>query len=92
MPDVLIRDLPEDVVAAIEANAQRLGISRNEYLRRLLAIEARPRATVTVADIKRSAGCSLPREDTELGYFPNIVVQPRSSKSQTSYPGHNPHP
>lgn len=55
MPDVLIRDLPEHVVAAIDANAQRLGLSRNEYLRRQLATEARPHATVTVADLKRSA-------------------------------------
>lgn len=55
MPDVLIRDLPDHVVAAIDANAQRLGLSRNEYLRRHLAAEARPHATVTIADLKRSA-------------------------------------
>lgn len=30
MRDVLIRDLPDHVVAAIDANAQRLGLSRNE--------------------------------------------------------------
>ena len=56
MPDVLIRDLPERVIVAIDANAKRLGLSRNEYLRRTLAFEARPRATVTVADLRRSAG------------------------------------
>jgi hypothetical protein len=55
LPDARIRDLPEHVVAAIDANAQRLGLSRNEYLRRTLATEARPRATVTVADLERSA-------------------------------------
>ena len=55
MPDVLIRDLPDHVVAAIDAKAQRLGLSRNEYLRRQLAAEARPHAQVTVADLKRSA-------------------------------------
>jgi len=42
MPDILIRDLPEHVVLAIDANAQRLGLSRNEYLRRTPATEARP--------------------------------------------------
>ena len=36
VPDILIRDLPDHVVAAIDANAQRLGLSRNEYLRRQL--------------------------------------------------------
>jgi len=55
IPDILIRDLPEHVIAAIDANAQRLGLSRNEYLRRQLGTESRPHATVTVADLKRSA-------------------------------------
>lgn len=66
MPDVLIRDLPEHVVAAIDANAQRLGLSRNEYLRRTLAIEARPRATVKVADLKRSARVFADLEDPDV--------------------------
>ncbi|MGH9155700.1 MAG: type II toxin-antitoxin system VapB family antitoxin [Acidimicrobiales bacterium] len=55
VPDILIRDLPDHVLAAIDANAQRLGLSRNEYLRRQLASEARPHPTVTVADLRRSA-------------------------------------
>jgi hypothetical protein len=37
--DILIRDVPEDVVAAIDANAARAGVSRTEYLRRALARE-----------------------------------------------------
>ncbi|MDA8278944.1 MAG: ribbon-helix-helix protein, CopG family [Actinomycetota bacterium] len=41
MPDVLVREVPEDVVAAIDAHAARLGISRNEYLRRRLRQDAR---------------------------------------------------
>lgn len=55
MPNILIRDLPEHVVAAIDANAQRLGLSRNEYLRRQLGTESGPHETVTVDDLKRSA-------------------------------------
>lgn len=47
VPDVLIRDLPEHVVAAIDANAHRVGLSRNEYLRRLLAFEARSKRGLT---------------------------------------------
>jgi len=39
MTDLLIRDVPDDVVAAIEAKARRLGLSRTEYLRRTLARE-----------------------------------------------------
>lgn len=40
MSDVLIRDVPEDVLAAIDARAARLGISRVEYVRRRLAQDA----------------------------------------------------
>jgi hypothetical protein len=39
MADLLIRDVPDDVLAAIDAKAQRLGVSRSEYLRRALARE-----------------------------------------------------
>jgi hypothetical protein len=35
--DVLIRDIPDDVLAAIDARAARLGVSRSEYIRRRLA-------------------------------------------------------
>ncbi len=48
MTDMLIRDIPEEVVAAIDAHAARLGLSRSEYVRRRLAQDA------TVAD--RSVG------------------------------------
>lgn len=40
MTDVLVRDVPDDVVAALDARASRLGLSRTEYLRRRLAQEA----------------------------------------------------
>lgn len=55
MTDLLIRDVPEDVVAAIDADAQRLGLSRSEYLRRTLA-QASARSSgpaATVDDLKR---------------------------------------
>ena len=40
MTDVLIRDVPDDVLAAVDARAGRLGLSRTEYLRRRLRQEA----------------------------------------------------
>ncbi len=40
MTDMLIRDVPADVVAAIDAHAKRLGLSRSSYVRRRLAQEA----------------------------------------------------
>jgi Ribbon-helix-helix protein, copG family len=51
MPDILVRDIPENIVAAIDANAQRLGISRSEYLRRTLAREQRPNQPLSAADL-----------------------------------------
>jgi len=39
MTDILIRDVPDDVVAALDAKARRAGLSRTEYLRRALARE-----------------------------------------------------
>jgi plasmid stability protein len=38
--DVLVRDVPDNVVAALEARAARLGLSRSEFLRRRFAQEA----------------------------------------------------
>jgi hypothetical protein len=40
MTDMLIRDVPEDVIAAVDARATRLGLSRSEYVRRRLAQDA----------------------------------------------------
>jgi Ribbon-helix-helix protein, copG family len=40
MTDILIRDVPDDVIAALEAHARRLGLSRTEYVRRRLAQDA----------------------------------------------------
>jgi hypothetical protein len=38
--DLPIRGTPDDAVAALEARARRLGLSRSEYVRRGLAREA----------------------------------------------------
>lgn len=52
MTDLLIRDVPDDVIAGIDAHARRLGMSRSEYLRRQLASEAgRASDQVTVEDL-----------------------------------------
>jgi hypothetical protein len=55
MTDLLIRDVPDEVVAAIDADASRLGLSRSEYLRRTLAQAAArtPGAVITVDDLSR---------------------------------------
>jgi len=52
MPDLLIRDFPAEDLALLDEQANRLGLSRVEYLRRQLRQTARRLATpVTVADL-----------------------------------------
>lgn len=53
MSNVLIRDVPDDVLAAVESHAAKLGLSRNEYLRRQLAQDAmRSTTPVTMGDLR----------------------------------------
>jgi len=52
--DILIRDVPDDVVAAVDARASRLGLSRSEYVRRRLAQDAASAgAAVSTEDLAR---------------------------------------
>ena len=54
--DIVIRDVPEGLVAALSARAQRLGLSLDEYARRRLAQDvANLRSPVEVADLTRFA-------------------------------------
>lgn len=56
MTDVLIRDVPDDVVSAIEAKAKRLGLSRTEYLRRqMLRVASTSDEPVSVASLREFA-------------------------------------
>lgn len=53
MTDVLIRDVPDDVIAALDSRASRLGISRTEYVRRRLAQDAAiSESAVSVRDLQ----------------------------------------
>jgi Ribbon-helix-helix protein, copG family len=56
MTDVLIRDVPDEVIAAVDAHAGRLGLSRSEYVRRRLAQDAATSGSaVTAGDLARFA-------------------------------------
>ena len=56
MADVLIRDVPDAVLAGVDAHAARLGISRVEYIRRRLAADAASAgASVSVHDLREFA-------------------------------------
>ena len=56
MTDVLIRDVPDEVIAAVDARAGRLGLSRSEYVRRRLAQDAAlSGSAVSAGDLARFA-------------------------------------
>ena len=56
MADVLIRDVPDAVLAGVDAHAARLGISRVEYIRRRLAADAATTgAPVSAQDLREFA-------------------------------------
>jgi hypothetical protein len=67
VPNILIRDVPDDVVAAIDAKAQRAGLSRTEYLRRALSRERTAASTdVTVDDLTRFGQTFADLADAEV--------------------------
>jgi hypothetical protein len=67
MTDMLIRDVPDDVIAAIDAHAGRLGLSRSEYVRRRLAQDASaPGSLVSVQDLARFADVFSDLADPEV--------------------------
>lgn len=64
MPDVLIRDVPDDVLASVDARARELGLSRVEYIRRRLAADASTTSPqVTAADFVTLRSVTLDLDD-----------------------------
>ena len=54
--NVLIRGLSDEAVARIDRSAEELGLSRNEYLRRQLEVDAtRPAVKITEENWRMSA-------------------------------------
>lgn len=67
MSDVLIRDVPDDVLAGLDARAAELGLSRVEYIRRRLAQDARAsRVPVTRDDLHRMGRAVAGLADDDL--------------------------
>ncbi|HEY5352817.1 MAG TPA: ribbon-helix-helix domain-containing protein [Streptosporangiaceae bacterium] len=70
MTDMLIRDVPDEVIAALDAHAGRLGLSRSEYVRRRLAQDATAAGTpVSIQDLARFADVFADLAD------PNVMTQ-----------------
>lgn len=66
MADILIRDVPDEVIAAIDARAKRVGLSRTEFLRRTLERERIPGAgPITLDHLQRVASLAAALHDPE---------------------------
>jgi hypothetical protein len=67
MTDILIRDVPDEVLAAIDAKAKRVGLSRTEYLRRVLERERVQHAgPITVEHLRRAAALAGDLDDPDI--------------------------
>lgn len=67
MSDILVRGIPAHVVAALDANARRAGLSRTEYMRRLLKREAlQTRNKVTVDALHRIGAVCFDLQDPDV--------------------------
>lgn len=67
MADILIRDVPENVISSIDAHAARLGLSRSEYIRRMWSQDAaRDDDPVTVDDLQQFAAAFSDLDDPEV--------------------------
>ena len=64
MADILIRNVPEAVIEAIDAKAKKAGLSRSEFLRRTLDREGTTgRVPVAQADFQRFAQLAADLDD-----------------------------
>lgn len=64
MTDILIPDVPDGTLAAIDAKAKRVGLERNDYLRRVLEREhVAHTGSITVDQLERVAALTTDLDD-----------------------------
>jgi hypothetical protein len=64
---IVIRNVPDEVLAAIDRRAHRLGLSRSAYLRRLLERERLvARGPTTVDDLGSAAKLAMDLDDVDV--------------------------
>ena len=67
MADILVRDVPDAIVAELDAAATRAGVSRVEYIRRALAAEVNRITREAQAPLTRNDWQQLTALTSELG-------------------------
>ncbi|WP_439565391.1 type II toxin-antitoxin system VapB family antitoxin [Microcella sp.] len=70
MTDILIRGMSDESVARIEEQASKLGLSRNEYLRRqldaLAAVQRETPAEISLDDLRRASHAARDLDDPDV--------------------------
>ena len=67
MTDILIRDVPDEIISAIDGKAKRLGLSRTAYLRRALDRERNTsEVPVTLEALARFATLAADLDDPDV--------------------------
>ncbi|MDO5672649.1 MAG: antitoxin [Actinomycetaceae bacterium] len=67
MTDLLIRSVPTDDVQRIDEQARRLGLSRNEYLKRQILQQARRNSSpITQEDVQTFSQLAQDLDDPEI--------------------------
>jgi hypothetical protein len=65
--DILIRDVPDEIISAIDGKAKRLGLSRTAYLRRALDRERNTsEVPVTLEALARLATLAADLDDPDV--------------------------
>jgi len=70
MTDILIRGISDEAIARIDEQASKLGLSRNEYLRRQLdtvaLLNRESTATVSADEVRRASHAARDLDDPEV--------------------------
>ena len=70
MTDILIRGMSDESIARIEEQASKLGLSRNEYLRRQLdamaAVQSEAPAEISLDDLRRASHAARDLDDPDV--------------------------
>lgn len=66
MTDILIRDVPDPIIAEIDRRASERGVSRTEFLRQWLALEIRPHVSITDEDLSRLSDLASDVNDPDV--------------------------
>jgi len=90
MTDVLIRGAPDDVIAALDSHASRLGLSRSEYVRPRSPVPSanwRSVSDLLIAATAELAGLTVLHCDKDSDLTPDHLELQRRKRASRLRPG-----